>query len=166
VNTHHHFDHSGGMRTFVAEGATVVAPYMDREFYENVVFSPAPRTLEPDRLSFLSADQLASPFLEWVNGKYVISDGTRTLDVYPLPPFEHAADMMIAYLPRERMVVNGDVYTPPAKGEPLPKPNESTRALLETIQRLGLDVSTHVGLHGGVGPHDDLVKIVGQPTTN
>ena len=74
--------------------------------------------------------------------------------------------MMIVYLPRERMVVNGDVYTPPAKGAPLPKPGEGTKVLLETIQRLGLDVSTHVGLHGGVGPNDDLVKIVGQPTTN
>ena len=166
VNTHHHFDHAGGMRTFVAEGATVVAPFQDREFYEQVVFSPAPRTLEPDRLSFLTADQLAKPYLEWVNGKYVISDWTRTLDVYPLPPFEHAADMMIAYLPRERMVVNGDVYTPPAKGAPLPKPNDGSRVLLETIQRLGLDVSTHVGLHGGVGPEEDLVKIVGQPATN
>jgi glyoxylase-like metal-dependent hydrolase (beta-lactamase superfamily II) len=166
VNTHHHFDHSGGMRTFVAEGATVVTHRLNREFYQNVVFSPAPRTLEPDRLSFLTADQLANPFLELVNGKYVISDGTRTLDVYPLPAFEHTADMMIAYLPRERMVVNGDVYTPPAKGAPLPKPGEGSRVLLEAIQRLGLDVSTHVGLHGGIGPEEDLVKIVGQPTTN
>jgi len=166
VNTHHHFDHSGGMRTFVAEGATVVTHRLNREFYQNVVFSPAPRMLEPDRLSFLTADQLANPVLELVNGKYVISDGTRTLDVYPLPAFEHTADMMIAYLPRERMVVNGDVYTPPAKGAPLPKPGEGTMVLLETIQRLGLDVSTHVGLHGGTGPEEDLVKIVGQPATN
>ncbi|HEY6288332.1 MAG TPA: hypothetical protein VIW48_02705, partial [Nitrospiraceae bacterium] len=145
---------------------TVVAPYMDREFYEKVVFSPAPRTLEPDRLSFLTADQLANPFLEWVNGKYVISDGTRTLDVYPLPPFDHTADMMIVYLPRERMVVNADIYEPAAKGAPLPKPNPGDRVLLDTIQRLGLDVSWDIGLHSGIGPHEDLLKIVGQATTN
>ena len=166
VNTHHHFDHSGGMRTFVAEGATVVTHHMNRDFYENVVFSPAPRTLEPDRLSLLNPDQLPNPVMELVNGKYVISDGARTLDVYVVPPFGHTADMVIAYLPRERMVINADMYTPPEKGKPLPKPNEDTRALLETIQRLGLDVSTHVGLHGGVGPEDDLVKIVGQSAAN
>jgi glyoxylase-like metal-dependent hydrolase (beta-lactamase superfamily II) len=166
VNTHHHFDHAGGMRTFVAEGATVVTHHLNREFYENVIFSPAPRTLEPDRLSLLSPDQLPNPVMELVNGKYVISDGTREIDVYPMPAFEHVATMVIAYLPRERMVVNADVYTPPAKGAPLPRSNEGSRVLLETIQRLGLDVSVHVGLHGGVGPHDDLVKIVGQPTTN
>ncbi len=166
VNTHHHFDHSGGLRTFAAEGATIVTHQMNREFYEKVVFSPAPRTLEPDRLSLLAPDQLPNPVLELVGGKYVISDGARTLDLYPVPPFGHVTTMVIAYLPRERMVINADMYTPPEKGKPLPKPNEDTRALLETIQRLGLDVSTHVGLHGGVGPHDDLVKIVAQPTTN
>jgi len=166
VNTHHHFDHSGGLRTFAAEGATIVTHQMNREFYEKVVLSPAPRTLEPDRMSLLTPDQLPNPVLELVGGKYVISDGTRTLDLYPVPPFDHTATMLIVYLPRERMVVNADMYTPPAKGAPLPKSNESARALLETIQRLGLDVSTHVGLHGGVGPHDDLMKIVAQPTTN
>ena len=66
--------------------------------------------------------------------------------------------MVIAYLPRERLVVNADMYTPPKQGAPLPKPNESTRTLLQTIQRLGLDVAQHVGLHGGVGPHEDLIR--------
>ena len=62
---------------FVAEGATVVTNRMNREFYEKVVFSPAPRTLEPDRLSLLNPDQLPNPVMELVGGKYVISDGTR-----------------------------------------------------------------------------------------
>jgi glyoxylase-like metal-dependent hydrolase (beta-lactamase superfamily II) len=166
VNTHHHFDHSGGMRTFAAEGATIVTSGQNREFYQNVVFSPAPRTLEPDRLSFLTPDQWPDPVLGLVNEKYVISDGGQELDVYPLPAFEHTADMTVAYVPRARMVVNGDVYTPPAKGAPLPKASIGAQVLLGTIQRLGLDVSTHVGLHGGIGPEEDLVKIVGQPATN
>jgi glyoxylase-like metal-dependent hydrolase (beta-lactamase superfamily II) len=166
VNTHHHFDHSGGIRTFAAEGATIVTSGQNRDFYEKVVFSPAARTLEPDRLSFLTPDQWPDPLLGLVNDKYVISDGGQELDVYPLPAFDHVATMVVAYLPRARMVVNGDVYTPPAKGAPLPKASIGAQVLLGTIQRLGLDVSTHVGLHGGIGPHDDLVKIVGQPTTN
>jgi len=166
VNTHHHFDHSGGVRAYVAEGASIVTHRLNRDFYEKVLFSPAPRTLEPDRLSLLSPDQVRNGVLELVNQKYVISDGTRNLDMYVVPPFDHAATMLIAYLPHERIVVNADMYTPPEKGAPLPKPSESTRALLETIQRWGLDVATHVGLHGGIGPHDDLVKIVGPLGTN
>jgi len=166
VNTHHHFDHSGGLRTYVAEGATVVTNRMNREFYERVMFSPAPRTLEPDRLSLLNPDLLPHPVMELVGGKYVISDGTRTLDVYTLPPYDHAADMMVAYLPHEKMLINADIYEPPQKGGRPPKPSEGTRVLLETIQRLGLDVSWDVGLHSGVGPHEDLVKLMGQPSGN
>ena len=166
VNTHHHFDHAGGMRTFVAEGAAIVTRQMNREFYEKVVFSPTARTLEPDRLFLLNPDVVRDPVFELVNQKYVISDGTRTLDVYPVPAFDHASSMVFAYLPRERLAVNADMYTPPKQGAPLPKPSVSTRMLLQTIQRLGLDVAQHVGLHGGVGPHEDLIKIVGQPATN
>ena len=29
VNTHHHFDHSGGLRTYVAEGATIVTHHRE-----------------------------------------------------------------------------------------------------------------------------------------
>ena len=166
VNTHHHFDHSGGLRTYVAEGATVVTNRSNREFYEKVVFSPAPRTLEPDRLSQLNPDQLPNPVMELVGGKYVISDGTRTLEVHALPPYDHAADMMVVYLPHEKILINADIYEPPQKGGRPPKPSEGTRVLLETIERLGLDVSWDVGLHSGVGPHEDFVKLMGQPSGN
>ena len=40
VNTHHHFDHSGGLRTYMAQGATVVTHQANRDFLENVLFSP------------------------------------------------------------------------------------------------------------------------------
>ena len=47
VNSHVHFDHSGGLRTYVAEGATVVTHEMNRPYYEQAW--AAPRTLNPDR---------------------------------------------------------------------------------------------------------------------
>jgi glyoxylase-like metal-dependent hydrolase (beta-lactamase superfamily II) len=166
VNTHHHFDHSGGIRTYAAEGATIVTSYMNQDFYDKVVLSPAARTLEPDRLSLLTPAQWPHPLLGLVHDKYVISDGNQEIDVYPLPAFDHVETMLVAYVKRGGIVINGDTYTPPAKGAPLPKASVSQRMLLETIQRLGLDVSTHVGLHGGVGSEDDLVKIVEQSAAN
>jgi len=51
VNTHNHFDHLGGTRTYVAEGATVITDDRNRNFYQRVVLAPQPRTLSPDRLS-------------------------------------------------------------------------------------------------------------------
>ena len=165
VNTHHHFDHSGGVRTFVAGGATLVTHRANREFFEDVVLSSAPRTLEPDRLYILYPDRLRDAIIESVNQKFVISDGTRTLDVYAVAPFDHATTMVIAYLPREQIVVNADMYRPPDQGSRMPRASAGMRALLQTIEQNGLDVARHVGLHGGIGPHADLVNVVGSSAT-
>lgn len=166
VNTHHHFDHSGGMRPFVAEGAAIVTHQDNREFYEKVHFSPAPRTLMPDRLFLLNPDVVRDAVFELVNQKYVITDGARTLDVHPVQALNHASTMLVVHLPRERILVNADLYSPPAQGAPLPMPNPNMRALQQTIQRLRLDVAQHVPIHGRVGTHDEFVKIVGTTSTN
>jgi glyoxylase-like metal-dependent hydrolase (beta-lactamase superfamily II) len=162
VNTHHHFDHLGGLRTFVAHGATVVTHQRNHEFYERVVLSPAQRTLEPDLLSirypYFSQDR--KPVYELVNQKYVISDGTRTLDVYPVTGLPHAGTMLVAYLPKERILVNADLYSPPPQGQPMPAPTPSMTALHQTIQRLKLDVAQHVPIHGRVGTMEEFSKIV------
>jgi glyoxylase-like metal-dependent hydrolase (beta-lactamase superfamily II) len=161
VNTHHHFDHTGGVRTFAAEGATLVTHRDNYEYFRDLVLSPAPRMLEPDRFSVYYPDRLRNAIIESVNQKFVISDGERTLDVYSVLPFPHVTAMVIAYLPSERIVVNADMYRPPGRGEDMPAANPSMRALLQTIEDNELAVDRHVFLHGGVGPHADLVNIVG-----
>jgi glyoxylase-like metal-dependent hydrolase (beta-lactamase superfamily II) len=167
VNTHHHFDHSGGLRTYVAEGATIVTHQGNREFYEKVLFSPAPRTLQPDRLYSLNPDVVRDAVFETLNQKYVMSDGTRTLDVYPVQGLQHNATMLIAYLPKEKILIDADLYSPPAQGAPPPAaPTPSMVTLAQNIQRLKLDVTQHVPIHGRVGTMDEFAKIVGKPTTN
>jgi glyoxylase-like metal-dependent hydrolase (beta-lactamase superfamily II) len=167
INTHHHFDHLGGTRTYVAEGATIVTHQGNREFYENVLFSPAPRTLQPDRLFALNPDVIRDAVVETVNQKYVVSDGTRTLDVYPVQGLLHNGTMLIAYLPKEKILINADLYSPPAQGaQPPAAPTASMRTLAQNIQRLKLDVAQHVPIHGRVGTMDEFAKIVGKPTTN
>jgi glyoxylase-like metal-dependent hydrolase (beta-lactamase superfamily II) len=131
VNTHHHFDHSGGMRTFVAEGATIVTHQRNREFYEKAVFSAAPRTLEPDRLSLLNPIDTRAAVIETVDKKYVITDGTRELHVVPMGWMTHVSTMVVAHLPRERMAIFADS-----------NPKE--------VLRLGFEPGIFVSLHGGV----------------
>jgi glyoxylase-like metal-dependent hydrolase (beta-lactamase superfamily II) len=167
VNTHHHFDHSGGTRTYVAYGAAIVTHQANREFYEKVLFSPAPRALQPDRLFALNPDAVRDPVFETVNQKYVISDGTRTLDVYPVQGLNHAATMLIAYLGKERILINADLYSPPAAGaQPPATPTPSMVTLNQNIQRLRLDVGQHVPIHGRVGTMDEFLKIVGKQSSN
>jgi glyoxylase-like metal-dependent hydrolase (beta-lactamase superfamily II) len=164
VSTHYHFDHMGGIRTYAAEGATIVASAEDADVYRRVVLSPAPRTLEPDRLSLLPPDKWPHELLGVVTDKYVISDkGQDEVVVYPMPAFEHVSSMTVAYIPRAKMIINADVYGPPAPGKPLPRASAGALMLYETIQRLGLDVTTQVGIHGGAGSEEDFIKVVTQP---
>ena len=75
--------------------------------------------------------------------------------------------MLVAYLPKEKILINGDLYSPPAQGAPPPAtPTPSMVTLNQNIQRLKLDVAQHVPIHGRVGTMDEFSKIVGKPTTN
>ena len=163
VNTHHHFDHAGGLRTYLAQSATIVTHQGNRDFYDDVFFSPGRRTLEPDilsdRMPWFAGNRI--PPFETVNEKYVLSDGVRTMDIYPVLGLAHNGNMLIVYLPTERILINADLYSPPAPGAPPPAANASLRSLSQNIRRLNLDVERHVGVHGQVGPHADFTRIAG-----
>ena len=163
VNTHHHFDHAGGLRTYMAQSTTVVTHQGNRDFYYDVFFHPGRRTLEPDilsdRMPWFAGNRI--PAFETVNEKYVISDGVRTMDLYPVLGLGHSGTMLVAYLPAERILINADLYSPPAPGAQPPLVNANMRSLYQNIQRLNLDVERHVGVHGQVGSHEDFVRIVG-----
>src|SRR5215475_9419422 len=167
VNTHHHFDHSGGLRTYLAQGATIVTHQANKEYYEQVLFSTAPRTLQPDRFStyypYFSGGRRPLP-IETVNQKYVISDGARTIDLLPMQGNNHNGGMLLVYLPKEKILVNADMYTPPAQGAPAPAINDNMRNLQQNIQRLKLDVAQHVPIHGQPGNAQQFAQIMGRGT--
>jgi hypothetical protein len=54
INTHHHFDHSGGLRTYLSQGTTIVTHESNKQYYLDILFHPAPRTLQPDRMALFS----------------------------------------------------------------------------------------------------------------
>ena len=159
VNTHHHFDHSGGLRTYVAEGATIVTHQRNREFFEKVAFSPAPRPLQPDRLALFPM----TPTFETVTQKYVLSDGARTMDIYFVQGLDHNANMLLPYLPQEKIVVNADLYSPPTPNAPAPAtPSANSLVFYENIKRLKLEVAQIAPIHGRVGTMDEFLKVVGK----
>jgi glyoxylase-like metal-dependent hydrolase (beta-lactamase superfamily II) len=163
VNTHHHWDHSGGIRAFAAEGATIVTHDSNRDFYEKVVLAPQPRSLSPDRLSiFPFATTGPGPLkLETFTERHAISDGQQTLISYHVEGFNHAGDMAIVYLPAAKILINADMYGPPAAGGTLANVSPNAVALFNNVKRLKLDVVQHVPIHGNPGSQADFDRIVG-----
>ena len=163
VNTHHHFDHLGGVRTFVAQGATVVTHYRNRELYERVIFAPQPRTLQPDKLSLFpfATTGPVPDMLETFSDRHSISDGEHAILLYHVQGLNHNENMLMAYFPKERILVNADLYSPPNPGQAPAPPSQSAIAFYNNIKRLKLDVARIAPIHGRVGTIEEFERIVG-----
>jgi hypothetical protein len=75
----------------------------------------------------------------------------------------HNSGMLMAYLPKEKLLVEADVFTPPAPNAPSPAaPNPATVNLYEHIERLHLDVVKIVPIHGQIVPLAELHKAIGK----
>jgi glyoxylase-like metal-dependent hydrolase (beta-lactamase superfamily II) len=163
VNTHNHFDHLGGVRGFVAEGATVITDDRNRNFYERVVLAPQSRSLQPDRLSTRPFAPTGPGTLELqtFTDHYTISDGDQIIELYHVDGLNHSDNMLIAYLPKQKIVVNADLYGPPPAGGNLANVSNNAVVLYRNLKRLKLDVAQHVPIHGNPGSNADFERIVG-----
>jgi glyoxylase-like metal-dependent hydrolase (beta-lactamase superfamily II) len=164
INTHNHFDHLGGVRGYVAEGATVIAEDKNKDFYKNVILAPQARTLLPDRLSQrpFAPTGPGQSMLQTFTDNYTISDGNQTIELYHVEGLNHSDNMLIAYLPKQKILVSADLGGPPAAGTPAPaNVSANSIALYRNIERLKLDVATHAPIHGNPGPHAEFARVVG-----
>jgi glyoxylase-like metal-dependent hydrolase (beta-lactamase superfamily II) len=161
VNTHHHWDHLGGLRTYVHEGATVVTHEGNRPYYQEVLRA-RPWVLRPDRFSLYPPEEWSEGYIfETVREKFVLGDDTRTVELHNVQGLAHALGMLIAYFPKEKIVVQADLWNAPAPGAPTPAPTPSNRTFQQNLQRLKLDVATIVPIHGRPVPMGDFVKFMG-----
>ncbi|MGH9146331.1 MAG: MBL fold metallo-hydrolase, partial [Vicinamibacterales bacterium] len=143
INTHVHFDHSGGLRTYVDEGATIVTHEMNRPYYEQAW--AAPRTLNPDKL----AQSKKAATFETFTDKHVLTDGSRSIEIHQIAGGGHNDAFAMVYLPAEKILIEGDAYTPAAANAPPPAaPNPFSVNLNDNIQRGKLDVRQIAALHG------------------
>jgi L-ascorbate metabolism protein UlaG (beta-lactamase superfamily) len=185
VNTHHHFDHAGGLRTYLSQGTTVITHESNKQYYLDIMFYPAPRELHPDRMSLYNPMYMISRRpapIETVasmaggpgggSAKYVITDGRRILEIFHVQDMayelgdqsyaqgNHSADMLMAYLPVEKILINADLYSPPQGAQP-PASTVGMRTLYQNMLKQRLDVAQHVPLHGRPGTNDEFLTILG-----
>lgn len=157
VNSHHHFDHAGGLRAFVAEGVTVITHEVNRAFLEQALGAPA--TLRPD----LQAKSGRKPTVEGVGDRRTLSDGARTVEIYRIAGIRHHDGLLMVYLPKEKLLSQADAYSPlPPNATPPTPPSPYTVALADNITRLGLAVGDLLPLHGRLVPVADLYRTIGR----
>jgi glyoxylase-like metal-dependent hydrolase (beta-lactamase superfamily II) len=153
VNTHAHYDHAGGLRTYVAQGITVITHEANKPFYEQVWARPW--TIKPDLL----ATSPKPATIEAVADKRVMTDGSRTLELYHLDNSGHHTGQLIAYLPKERILMYGDGYNPPA-GDDIRVPERGPEFAAQMVQRvneLKLNPERIAPVHGRVVPYRNLL---------
>lgn len=141
MNTHPHADHTGGLPVLVAEGATIITQKNNEEFLARALNTP--RTLMTDTL----AKNPRKAKIETVLEKRVYSDGTRVVEMYHVFPAPHSNGLIIAYMPKEKVLFQGDFSVNP--GEPA---NDHVAALVPVLEKLNLDFVRYINVHASAAP--------------
>ena len=144
ITSHHHWDHLGGIRTAMDEGATIVTYQGNKSFLERV--AKTTHTLVPDAQS----RSKKGVKIKTVGDDDKLTDGTRVIEIHRLMNYTHTGDMTVVYLPTEKVLFEPDAFTPPpmAGTALIPPAQAFAKALYDNIQRLKLDVQTIAPLHG------------------
>ena len=157
INSHHHFDHAGGLRAFAGEGVTVITHEVNRAYFERTLAAPA--TIRPDHM----AKSGKKPVVEGVRDKRVLTDGTRTVEIHHIAGVLHDDGLLMVYLPKEQLLSQADTFTPLSAGATPPTPpSPFTVGLADNITRLGLTVDRHLPLHGRLVPMAELNRTIGR----
>ncbi|OFV95590.1 MAG: hypothetical protein A3H28_00015 [Acidobacteria bacterium RIFCSPLOWO2_02_FULL_61_28] len=166
INSHHHSDHVSGLRDWISEGATIYTHAMNREYYDLLLRNPW--TLHPDAYARTPKE---GKFV-YVRDKEVLTDGDRTMEIHWIRGNLHASNLLMSYLPKEKLLIVTDIfnmfYVPRPNDPPDGYSTPYTMNLWENIQRLKLDIAHIFPAHGReVVPFAELrQKIEGRPSIN
>jgi glyoxylase-like metal-dependent hydrolase (beta-lactamase superfamily II) len=152
VNSHAHADHSGGLRAAVAEGATIITHESNKPLYEKW-FSNSRTLLNPDALS-KSAKKAK---FEYIGDKKVLKD-LNTIELYHIEA-AHAEDLIVAYLPKIKTVVEADAFNAPAANAVPPQNiNGFERLFAIELDRLKIDYTMIIPVHQPAGGDREVTK--------
>ena len=158
VPTHHHDDHFTGVRDLAAAGAITVTTAGNVDFFRRVVSAPS-STRQRDQ-----APPTPQARLEIVRSQRTFTDGRRTVEIHDIGPSPHASEMLVAWLPQEGILFQGDLVDTPNTGAVLRGANSpTTMHFADWVRRKGWNVRTLVGTHALLSSPAALHEIVKQP---
>jgi len=145
INTHTHFDHSQGLRDFVAEGATIITNQGNKGYFEKVLATP--HTLVPDNLQKKNPKPKIK--VEYAGDKKILTDGEHLIELHHLMNSTHDGNMLIVYLPKQKILIEADEFNVlnPTPTAPVASPNQYQINLLANIERLKLEVDRIIPIH-------------------
>jgi glyoxylase-like metal-dependent hydrolase (beta-lactamase superfamily II) len=150
INTHHHWDHAGGLRTVMAAGIPVVTHARNASFVRSI--AAARKTVRPDAISRRPAARTARPSITTVEDTLVVGTGDGRLVLYRLPS-AHVEGFLAAYVPAAKILFQSDVVNaapaPPAAG---------SAELVKFVKARGIAVDRVAGGHGVVLPWADVER--------
>jgi glyoxylase-like metal-dependent hydrolase (beta-lactamase superfamily II) len=148
VLTHHHIDHTGGLRAYAAEGATIVVGKGNGAFFRKVLAAPS-------GLNLYTVKTFTPRVIE-VDDKWTVNDGGREISAYSLPT-THATGYLIPYVPDAKLGFVTDLWGP---GAPLTNSNPNLVEIVNGVQKMGIQPERFAGGHGAVGNYADVVRVV------
>jgi len=150
VMTHHHMDHAGGMRSYVAEGATVVVAAPTKAYFSKVL--PRPRTVLND------AQQKARKPLRIteVKDQLTLKDDTGEIRLYNIPN-PHADGYILSHVVKDNIVYVTDLISPRGTIER----TTGTLAVGDAFKKYGIKDSLIAGGHGATAKQADIGPALG-----
>ncbi|MGZ5803446.1 MAG: MBL fold metallo-hydrolase [Xanthobacteraceae bacterium] len=147
VLTHHHNDHAGGVRAYMAEGATVLVGVPAKKYFVKLALT---EHVVPDELE----KKHISPKIEEIKDEMTLQDDTITVRLVRLPN-HHADGMLIGHVMPANVVWVTDLYSPGEKTR-----TSNMLAFNDALKRLNITGATIAGGHGGTAPQSEFDAIV------
>ena len=149
IVSHHHFDHSGGLRVAVAEGLTIITYKDNVEFFKDLLARP--HTIVPDALA-----KNPQPLkLVVVDDALALKDKSMEVQLYHLRDNPREGTNLFAYVPRDRILVQADLYDSTWLYHYW---GENVITNIEQIRKLKVD--TQVPIHGAIQSYAEMVKTI------
>jgi hypothetical protein len=154
VLSHHHIDHTGGLRAAVSEGLTIITNRQNVDYVKEVTSRPA--KLFPDALG---RNPKPARIIA-VDDHLSLKDKSMQVDIYRVVNNSHFAQGLLAYVPRDKLVSEGDLVD---EGWDLVWWGNSYG---DSVKYWKLDVDKDLPVHGNIHTYAEVSAMLRQQTAN